>query len=129
MMPGDVLGLLLGHLAHPNGSERAVLEHRQMREQVELLKHHPDLATHFVDLLDIGTELHAIDDDAAALPVLDAIDAAKQRRLAAAGWAADDDALSAHDLELDVAQHVERSEPFVEADDLDRDLVLRRADV
>ena len=63
------------------------------------------------------------------LPVLDAVDAAQQRRLAAAGRAADDDALAAHDLEVDVAQHVEAAEPLVQADDLDRDLVLGRAHV
>ena len=84
-----------------------------MRKQVELLEHHSDLATHLVDLANVG-ELHAVDDDAAALPVLDTVDAAKQRRLAAAGGAADDDALPAHDLEVDAAQHVESAEPFVE---------------
>src|SRR4030095_13224197 len=100
-----------------------------MRKQVKLLEHHPDLAAHLVDRLEILGELGAIDDDTTALPVLDAVDATKQRRLAAARGTAHDDALSAHDLEIDVAQHVESPEPFVELDDLDRDLVLRRAHV
>src|SRR5262249_31618384 len=100
-----------------------------MRKQVELLEHHPDLAAHLIDGLEILGELGAIDDDATALPVLDAVDATKQRRLAAARGAAHDDALSAHDLQLDVAQHMEGAEPFVEVDDLDRNLVLRRAHV
>src|SRR5262249_30265559 len=104
-------------------------EHAQVRKQVELLEHHADLAADLVDRPEILGELRAVDDDAAALPVLDAVDAAQQRRLAAARGAADDDALSAHDLEVDVAQHVEGAEPFVEVDDLDRNLVLRRAHV
>src|SRR5215472_3695285 len=100
-----------------------------MRKQVELLEHHPNLAAHLVDRLEILGKLGAVDDDATALPVLDPVDAAKQRRLAAARGTAYDDALSAHDFEVDVAQHMESPEPFVELDDLDRDLVLRRAHV
>ena len=100
-----------------------------MRKQVELLKHHADLAADLVDLLEILGQFHAVDDDPAALPVLDTVDASKQRRLAAARGAADDDALASHDLEVDTAQHVEAAEPLVQADDLDRDFVLGRAHV
>jgi hypothetical protein len=100
-----------------------------VRKQVELLKHHADLAAHLVDLLEILGQLHAIDDDAAALPVLDAVDAAKQRRFAAARRSANDDALAAHDLEIDIAQHVELAEPLVQTADLDGDGVLGRAHV
>ena len=73
----------LRHLAHPDGRERAVVEYRQMREQVELLKHHADLATDLVDRLDVRAQFQAVNDHAAPLPVLKPIDAAKQRRLAA----------------------------------------------
>ena len=100
-----------------------------MRKQVELLEHHADFAAHLVDLLEVLGQFHAVDDDAAALPVLEPVDAAQQRRLAAARRAADHDALAAHDLQVDVAQHVKAAEPLVQADDLDRDLVLRRAHV
>ena len=56
---------------------------RQMRKQVELLEHHADLAAHLVDRLEVFGQLDAVDDDAALLPVLDPVDAAEQRRLAA----------------------------------------------
>src|SRR5205823_9214123 len=128
-MARDLLGIDLRHLAHSDRSERAVLELRQVRKQVEVLEHHSDLAAHFVDTLEILGELGAIDDDAAALPVFDAVDTAKQRRLAAARRAADDDALAAHHLEIDLAQHMEAAEPFVETDDVDRDLVRRGAHI
>ena len=97
-----------------------------MRKQIELLKHHADVAAHRDDLLGILGQLDAVDDDAAALPVLQPVDAAEQRRLAAAGRAADDDALAARDLQIDVAQHVEFAVPFVQADDFDRHVRQRR---
>src|SRR5262249_24659862 len=125
IMSCDFLGVDLRHPAHPHWSERAVLDHRQMRKQVEVLEHHSDLAAHLVDALEILGELGAVDDHASALPVFDTVDATKQRRLAATGRAADNDALPPHHLEIDLAQHVEAAEPFVETDDVDRDLVRR----
>src|SRR5512133_2561678 len=128
-MARDLLGIDLRHLAHPDRSERAVLKHRQVRKQVEVLEHYSDLAANLVDALEILGELGTVDDDAAALPVFYAVDTAKQRRLAAARRAADDDALAAHHLKIDFAQHVEAAEPFVETDDVDRDLVRRGAHI
>ena len=94
-----------------------------------MLEHHADLAANLVDPLEVVGQLDAIDDQAALLPALDAVDAAQQRRLAAAGGPADHDALAPHDLQAHVAQHVEGAEPLVEADDLDRDLVAGGADI
>ena len=89
------LGLLLRHLAHPDRRQRAVLEDGQVREQVEVLEHHADLAPDLVDALEVVGELDAVDDDAALLVLLQPVDAADQRRLAGARRAADDDALAA----------------------------------
>ncbi len=93
-----------------------------MREQVEVLEHHADVAANLVDLLKIVREFLAIDDDLAALVFFQPIDAADQRRLAGTGRTADDDPLAAHDLEVDVAQNVEVAIPLVHANDLDGDL-------
>ena len=93
-----------------------------MREQVEVLEHHADLAAHLVDLLQIVGEFLAVDDDLALLVLLQPVDAADHRRLAGARRTADDDALAAHDLEVDVLQHMEVAVPFVHADDLDGDV-------
>ena len=41
-----------------------------MREQVEVLKHHADLAAHLVDLLQIVGQFLAVDDDLALLVLL-----------------------------------------------------------
>ena len=81
---GDLLGLLLRHLAHPDRRERAVFEDRQVREEVEVLEHHADLAAHLVDLLQVVGELDAVDDDLALLVLLQPVDAADHRRLARA---------------------------------------------
>src|SRR5437870_7363789 len=95
-----------------------------MRKQVELLEHHADLAPHLIDRLEVLGQLDAVDDHPALLPILDPVDAAQQRRLAAARGPADHDPLPAHDLEAYVAQHMEAAEPLVETRNLDRDLVL-----
>ena len=49
--------------------QRAVLQHGQMREQVELLEHHADFAAHRVEALRCRSELDAVDDDPALLVV------------------------------------------------------------
>ena len=46
LLHGAFFGLLLGHLADPHRRQRQVLQHRQVREQVELLEHHADLLAH-----------------------------------------------------------------------------------
>ena len=91
-----------------------------MREQVERLKHHADFAPHFVDALDVGRELDAVDADRPALMLLEPVNAADQGRLARSRGAANHDALAAPDGEVDVAQHMERAEPLVYAQHLDR---------
>src|SRR5947207_4562641 len=90
-----------------------------MRKQVEMLKHHADLAADVVDLLEIGGKLDAVDDDPARLMLLEPVDAADQRRLAGTGRPADHDPLAARDIEVDVAEHVKVAKPFVDFRHLD----------
>ena len=90
-----------------------------MRKQVEVLEHHADLAPHLVDFLQVCGQLDAIDDNAPGLVLFQAVDAADHGRFARSGWAADNDALAPHDLEVDVAQHMKIAIPFVQVGDLD----------
>jgi hypothetical protein len=83
----------------------------------------------FIDPLEVVGELGTVDDHAALLPAFDAVDAAKERRLAAAGGAADHDPLPAHDLQAHLAQRLKIREPLAQPDDLDRDFVARGADI
>jgi hypothetical protein len=55
-----------------------------VREEVELLEHHAHLRTHLLDGLHVVRELGAVDDDAALLVLLEAVDAADERRLSRA---------------------------------------------
>src|SRR5208283_5216219 len=84
-----------------------------------------DVAAHRKDALGVVRQLDAVDDDAAALPVLQPIDAAQQRRLAPARRAADDDALAAQNFQVDVTQHVEVAVPLVQTNDFDGELLPR----
>ncbi len=90
-----------------------------MRKQVEVLEHHADFAPHLVDFLEVGRQFHAVNDDAASLVLFQTIDATDHRRFARSGWAANDDALAAHDLEIDIAQDVKVAVPLVHAGELD----------
>ncbi len=55
-----------------------------MREEVEVLEHHPDFAADLVDLLEVIGELDAVDDDLALLVLFQTVDAADHRGLAGA---------------------------------------------
>src|SRR3569832_2637196 len=88
------LRILLRHVANPNRREGAILKHRQMREQVETLKHHADLATDLVHAAELGTKLNAVDNNAPFLNFLERIDAADKGRFSGPGRAADHDTLA-----------------------------------
>lgn len=90
-----------------------------MREEVEVLEHHADFTTHLIDLFQIVGEFDAIDIDGAGLVLFQPVDAADHGRFARAGRAGNDDTLTAHDLEVDIAQHVEVAIPLVHADEFD----------
>ena len=115
----QLLGLLLRHLAYPDRRQREVLQDRQVREQIELLEYHADLAADRLDILDIGGQLDPGDDDLALLVLLQAIDATDHRRLARARRPADDNPFAPPDLEVDVPEDVELAKPFVDMAQLD----------
>ncbi|BCB18934.1 hypothetical protein OCUBac02_18280 [Bosea sp. ANAM02] len=100
-----------------------------MREQVEALEDHADLAADVLDALEPGMDGGAVDDDLALLVLFELVQAADQRRFAGAGGTADDDALAARDGEVDVAQDVEVPLELVDLAHLDdhvADLVVGR---
>ena len=109
--PASVLSTL-------RGAERHVVEHGHVREQVERLEHDPDPPPDPVDVDALGGDLLALDDDPAGIDRLEQVDAAQERRLAAARRADEADDLVLGDVEVDAAQDLERAERLVEA--LDR---------
>ena len=99
-----------------------------MRKQIELLEHHADLAAHLMDVAQIARQFDSVNEDPAALMRLEPVDAADQRRFAGSRRPADDDALAAFDLEVDIAQSVEVAEPLIYADHRDGGILRRRVD-
>jgi len=78
------IGLAPVHAADMDRCERAVLQDCQMRKQVELLKHHSDLAADLVGVAQAARQLDPVDDDAPGLMFLKAVQAADQRRFSRA---------------------------------------------
>jgi hypothetical protein len=95
-----------------------VVEHGQVREQVEALEHYADVGADLLDLAHVVGQLDAVDDDAALLVLLEPIDAADERRLARARRSANDDLLAQIDGQIDVPQDVELAVPLVDGDHL-----------
>ncbi len=102
-----------------------------MREQVEALEDHADLLALQRDVLllvldqllaaaglAVADEV-AVHEDAAALDLLEVVDAADEGRLAGARRADDDDGLLALDLEADVLEDVQPAEPLVDVAGVD----------
>ena len=101
--------LALGSVEHRPLRQRDVLERALVREEVELLKDHPDPPADVVDVvgrLRLG-ELAALEEDLAAVGGLEQVDAAQQRALARAAGADDADDLPRRDVEVDPAQDLE----------------------
>ena len=79
-----------------------------MREQIEPLEHHANLGTNLVDIR--FAQLHAVHDNLAAGRLFKIIDAAEQRRLAAARRTNNYDDLFFRDIEIDALQHLDGAE-------------------
>jgi hypothetical protein len=95
-----------------------------VREEVELLEDHPHLAPDLLDVPDVVGELDAVDDDAAAVVLLQAVDAADHGRLPGAGGPADDHDLLPVDGEVDPPERLEVAEPLRDALELDHALAV-----
>ena len=122
---GQFLGLALGHVAHPDRAQCQILEHRQMGEKIEVLKHHADFAANGVNVFQIVGELRPVHDDLALLVFLEPVDAPDQGRFPRARWPADDNPFAPFNHQVDVLEHVELAEPFVHIDDLN-DVIVGR---
>src|SRR5258707_880690 len=101
------------------------LRRRALGDLGPIREHHADLAADRLDVLDVGGELDAVDDDLAALMLLEPVDAADHRRLAGARGTADDDPLALADLQRDVLEDMELAIPFMDGAQLDHRLAAR----
>ena len=125
---GVALDLGARAVPHADGGQRDVLHRRQVREEVELLEDHADLAANGGDVAHVVAHLHAVNDDLPLLMLLQAVDAADEGGLAGAGRADDDDHFLRGHADVDVAQHVKLAEPLVHVAADDDGFVIHLAD-
>ena len=85
-----------------------------MREQVEMLEHHADLTPDEFDILQIAVQLNPVDVDDTALVRLQPVEASDQGGFARTGRAANDNAFTLFDLQVDIPQDVELAKPFID---------------
>jgi hypothetical protein len=97
-----------------------------VREEVEGLEDHAHFAAEFRQALAFGRQRFAVEGDGAGVDRLEAVDRPAQRRLAGPGRPDDDDHLAALHRKVDIPQHVQRAEPFVDVVKDDESLVSHR---
>ncbi len=119
------LGLGTGHLADAPGSEREVVDRRQMRKEVELLEDDPDPLADRRHVGALARDLLALEEDAAGLDRLEQVDAAQEGALAAAARADDGEDLAQVDAEVDAVQHEVVAEALADGLELDRGDAVR----
>src|SRR5690606_5624516 len=119
----DILGLPARGPADPDRGQCAIFQYGQMREQIEMLKDHPDFGSYLVDILDIAGQFDPVDDDPSVLMLFQPVDTADQRGFSRSRRTGDHDPFATMHGQVDIAQDVETSEPLIHPDDLDRDLV------
>ena len=89
--------------------------HRHVREEVELLEHHADVFTDFVEVgLAVGEEV-SVHLDLSARGRLEEVEAAQEGRFAGAGRPDHADDLPLAHLEVDAPEHLQRAEVLAEA--------------
>jgi len=111
---GPLVRFGIGHIAHQLGRQHEIVDDPQMREEVEALEHHADLAAHGVDVFDFAGQLVAVDDNSPAVVFLQAVDAADHGRLAGPRGAADHDPLFSVDRQIDILERLKISEEFAD---------------
>src|SRR5919112_4938219 len=114
------LGLLLAHLGR---AEHDVLQDGLVREEVERLEHHADLAAQPRQGLALGRQLAAVEGDGAGADRLQPVDRAAQRRLPGTRRSDHHDDLAAAHRKVDVPQNVQGAEPLVDVVQDDESLV------
>ena len=114
------LGLLARQLPDPPRSQRQVVHHRQVREQVELLEHDPDPLPDVRDVDALARDLLALEADPPGLDRLEEVDAAEERALPAAARPDDHEHLAGRDLEVDPVEDEVVAEALPDALELRR---------
>ena len=90
-----------------------------MREEVELLEYHADMAADEVDIGALGRDGLSVDGDVSSGRLFEPVDAAQERGLAGTGRSDDADDLARLDLEVDAVEDQVVAECLLELRDFD----------
>jgi hypothetical protein len=112
--------LRLGQTQDSDGTLHDILKRRHVREQVELLEHHPHLAPQRDEIRAAAVDLAAEHHDAAVGRGLEHVEAAQHRRFARPARPQHDEHLPGGDVEIDAVQDLVVAERLVQAAHLDR---------
>jgi hypothetical protein len=113
------LGSCAAHLADAHRRQRDVAQDGQMREQIETLEDHSDLAANGVEVLQIVVEDDAVDDDLARIMRFEAIQGTQESRLPGTGRPDDGRHLPLVEGRRNVLQRMEGTEALVDLARLD----------
>jgi hypothetical protein len=94
-----------------------------VREQVEVLEHHADIAANLLNKPDIVTQLFAIHHNSTALVFFKAVDAANGGGFAGTRRTTNDNAFALLDGEVDVFEDMKSAIPFMDAFHLNHGLL------
>ncbi len=101
-------------------TQRQVIQDGHVREQVETLKHHADLAADLLDILHVRAHLGTVDHDGADLMRLELIDAADHGGFSRPRRTADHNLFAFANGQVDVMQSAEIVVPFTHAAEFDQ---------
>ena len=118
------LGLGLGFAAfallHLQRAQQQVIEHAHVAEQVVALEHHADPLAHLAPVGARGEQFLAVETQAAALGLLQPVEAAQQGAFTAAAGAEDHHHFAGPHLQVDILEHLVLAEEFVETLEFDQ---------
>ena len=104
----------------PSRRQSAVLEDRQMRIEIEVLKHHADVLADSIDAAPVVRgELDPVDDDPALLMLLEVVDGSGSWSTFPIRTDRRQLPLTLFHRQVNIVQHMYRAEPFVDVTELD----------
>ena len=91
--------------------QRDVFQHAELWEEIEMLEHHADTLAELVGI--VVQHRPAVQQDVAAIGLVQSVQSAQQRRLTGAGRSDDGRPCCPRDVDIDAAQHLVAAEGLV----------------
>ncbi|MCY1364956.1 hypothetical protein D9M69_517840 [compost metagenome] len=116
---GVLLGFGLRQSTHLARCQADVFQHGHVREQVEALEHHADLAAQRRQVRRLVDHFHAVDYDGAFFMPFQPVEQAQEGGFAGAGGTEDGDHFARLELDTDALEHVGGAIALADTVDLD----------